>query len=120
MKILITGNMGYVGPGVVSQLRDTYPEAEIIGFDTGYFAKCLTNPLFLPENKLSKQIFGDVRKFPEEVLKGVDSVVYLAAISNDPMGNQYEDITMDVNYRSAVSLAEKAKRNGVKIPMLGK
>jgi len=113
MKILITGNMGYVGPGVVSQLRSTYPDAELIGFDTGYFAKCLTNPLFLPENKLSRQEFGDVRAFPEELLEGVDGIVYLAAISNDPMGNKYEEITMDVNYRSAVKLAEKAKSKGV-------
>ena len=114
MKILITGNMGYVGPGVVSQLRETYPDAELIGFDTGYFAKCLTNPLYLPENKLSKQVFGDVRNFPPGILEGVDSVVYLAAISNDPMGNKYEEITMDVNYRAAVRLAEEAKKKGVK------
>jgi len=113
MKIVVTGNMGYVGPGVVSQLRATYPDAELIGFDTGYFAKCLTNPLFLPENKLSRQEFGDVRNFPEKLLEGVDGVVYLAAISNDPMGNKYEEITMDVNYRSAVKLAEKSKNKGV-------
>ena len=98
--------MGYVGPGVVSQLRATYPGAELIGFDTGYFAKCLTNPLFLPENKLSRQEFGDVRAFPDKLLEGVDGIVYLAAISNDPMGNKYEDITMDVNYRAAVQLAK--------------
>lgn len=114
MKIIITGNMGYVGPGVVSQLRATYPDAELIGFDMGYFAKCLTNPLFLPEAKLSRQEFGDVRNFPEELLDGVDGIVYLAAISNDPMGNKYEEITLDVNYRSAVQLAERAKANGVK------
>jgi len=114
MKILITGNMGYVGPGVVSQLRATYPDAELIGFDTGYFAKCLTNPLFLPENKLSKQVFGDVRDFPEELLDGVDGIIYLAAISNDPMGNKFEEITMEVNYRSAVALAEMGRKNGVK------
>lgn len=112
MKIIITGNMGYVGPGVVSQLRKTYPDAELIGFDMGYFAKCLTNPIFLPENKLSRQVFGDVRKFPEELLEGVDGIVYLAAISNDPMGNLYEEITMDVNYRAAVQLAERAKAKG--------
>jgi nucleoside-diphosphate-sugar epimerase len=114
MKIIITGNMGYVGPGVISQLRETYPDAELIGFDTGYFAKCLTNPDFLPEAKLTQQVFGDVRAFPEALLEGVDSIVYLAAISNDPMGKLYEDITLDVNYRSAVNLAGKARESGVK------
>jgi UDP-N-acetyl-D-mannosaminuronic acid transferase (WecB/TagA/CpsF family) len=43
MKIFIAGNMGYVGPGVLSQLRKTYPEAELVGFDTGFFANNLTN-----------------------------------------------------------------------------
>jgi nucleoside-diphosphate-sugar epimerase len=113
MKILITGNMGYVGPGVVSQLRSTYPEGELIGFDTGFFARCLTNPLFLPENKLTRQEFGDVRNFPDALLDGVDGIVYLAAISNDPMGNKYEEITLDVNYRAAVQLAKQAKMRGV-------
>jgi nucleoside-diphosphate-sugar epimerase len=114
MKILITGNMGYVGPGVVSQLRKSHPDAELIGFDTGYFAKCLTNVEFLPEAKLSQQLFGDVRSFDNSLLNDVDAVVYLAAISNDPMGNKYEEITMNVNYRSAVKMAEAAKTKGVK------
>jgi nucleoside-diphosphate-sugar epimerase len=114
MKILITGNMGYVGPGVVSQLRKTYPQAELIGYDTGYFANCLSNPAFLPESKLNMQIFGDVRKVDPEILNGVTSVIYLAAISNDPMGNKFESVTMDVNYKSAVEMAKMARQKGVR------
>jgi nucleoside-diphosphate-sugar epimerase len=114
MKVLITGNMGYVGPGVVSQLRKTYPNAELIGFDKGYFAKCLTNPAFLPEVKLDRQILGDVRYFNDSILDGVDSIVYLAAISNDPMGKRFEEITMDVNYRAAINFAKIGKEKGVK------
>jgi nucleoside-diphosphate-sugar epimerase len=114
MKILITGNMGYVGPGVVSQLRDTYPQAELIGFDTGYFAQCLTNPSFLPEIKLDRQIFGDVRDFNEALLDDVDVIVYLAAISNDPMGNKFEKVTMDVNNKAAVRMARIGKEKGVR------
>ncbi|WP_439883369.1 NAD-dependent epimerase/dehydratase family protein [Pontibacter sp. MBLB2868] len=114
MQILITGNMGYVGPGVVSQLRKTYPEATLIGYDMAYFASCLTNSLVLPESKLDKQLFGDVRNISAEVLQGIDAVVHLAAISNDPMGTRYEDITMDVNYRSSVKIAQLAKEAGVK------
>ncbi|PKV76168.1 NAD-dependent epimerase/dehydratase family protein [Pontibacter ramchanderi] len=114
MKILITGNMGYVGPGVVSQLRATYPEATIIGYDMAYFASCLTNAPFLPEAKLDQQLYGDVRTMPAEVLEGVDAVVHLAAISNDPMGNKFEEITLDVNFRSSIRIAEMAKAAGVK------
>lgn len=114
MKILITGNMGYVGPGVVSHLRKVFPQSELIGYDTGYFARCLTNSSVLPETKLSRQIFGDVRNFDPEILNGVTAVIYLAAISNDPMGNKFEEVTMDVNYRAAVSMAKAAKQKGVK------
>jgi nucleoside-diphosphate-sugar epimerase len=113
MKILITGNMGYVGPSVVSHLRENYPDAEIVGYDTGFFANCLTNTQFLPEIKINQQIFGDVRDFNTEILNGVDSIIYLAAISNDPMGNRFEDVTMDINYISAVKMAKSAKEKGV-------
>lgn len=114
MKILITGNMGYVGPGVASQLRETYPNAELIGFDAGYFANYLTNPPFLPEVKLNQQIFGDVRNFNKDILNDVDGIVYLAAISNDPMGNKFEKITMDVNYKAAIEIAKAGKEKGVR------
>lgn len=114
MKILITGNMGYVGPGVVAQLRCAWPEAELVGYDMAYFASCLTNADFLPERKLNTQNFGDVREMPESMLAGVDVVIHLAAISNDPMGNRYEQITLDVNYGSTVRIAELAKAAGAK------
>jgi nucleoside-diphosphate-sugar epimerase len=113
MKILITGNMGYVGPGVVNQLRITFPEAVLVGYDMAYFASCLTNAVVLPESKLDAQLFGDVRSMTPDVLKDVDAIVHLAAISNDPMGNRYEDVTLDVNYRSSVQIAKMAKEAGV-------
>jgi nucleoside-diphosphate-sugar epimerase len=113
MRILVTGNMGYVGPGVVKHLRTVFPEATLIGFDMGYFAPNLTNALVLPESRLDAQIFGDVRKITSEVFNGVDAVVHLAAISNDPMSNKYEDITLDVNHRSSVRIAQMAKEAGV-------
>ena len=106
--------MGYVGPGTVKQLRATYPDAELIGFDIGYFANHLTNTSILPEVWLNEQIIGDVRQFPAKYLEGIDAIVYLAAISNDPMGSVYQEITMDVNYRSAVRIAGLARAAGVK------
>jgi nucleoside-diphosphate-sugar epimerase len=113
MQILITGNMGYVGPIVVRRLRETHPEATLIGFDTGYFGNCLTSPGILPECRLNCQYFGDVRALPVELLSGVDAVVYLAALSNDPLGNAFEKPTFDINHRAAVVTAQKAKNAGV-------
>lgn len=114
MKILITGNMGYVGPGVVHELRNAFPLATLVGYDMGYFGACLTHTEVLPESKLDLQIFGDVRSMSREVMESVDAVVHLAAISNDPMGNRFEDITLDVNYHSSVKVAKLAKEAGVR------
>jgi nucleoside-diphosphate-sugar epimerase len=114
MKILVTGNMGYIGPCVVRHMRTFYPEASLIGLDTGFFANCLTNSNVFPECMVSQQIFADVRNLPEDALKGIDAIVHLAAISNDPMGNTFEEVTFDINYKATVKLARKAKKAGVK------
>jgi len=114
MKILITGNLGYVGSEFVKLLRKNYPTAQILGYDIGYFAKNLTSDLVNPEIYIDHQYYGDVRSFPEEILRGVDTVVQLAAISNDPIGNKFEKVTLKVNHEAVIDIAEKAKKNGVK------
>src|SRR6185295_18279159 len=114
MKILVTGNMGYIGPSVLSRMRQTRPQSTLIGFDKGYFAHCLTNANLLPECRTDVQYFGDVRHPVQDALKGVDTVMHLAAISNDPMGKTYEDVTFDVNFRASVDLAKQAKLAGAK------
>ena len=114
MKVLVVGNMGYVGPMLTRHLRQTYPQASLIGFDAGLFAHCLIGSSPLPEIYLDRQVFGDVRNIDESVLEGVDAVVNLAAISNDPMGNRFEEATLAINYKSAVELAAMAKRIGVR------
>jgi nucleoside-diphosphate-sugar epimerase len=113
MKILVTGNMGYIGPVLVKHLKRNYPEIGIVGYDIGYFANCLTHAGVLPEVYVDTQIFGDIRNFPEHLLQGIDVVVNLAAISNDPMGKKFEEITMDINHRSGIKLAKMAKKAGV-------
>lgn len=114
MKILIVGNMGYVGPVLVQHLRRAYPHAYLIGFDAGLFAHCLIGSAPLPEIYLDHQVFGDVRDIDKNVFEGVDAVVNLAAISNDPMGNRFEEATLAINYKAAVELAATAKRAGVR------
>ena len=113
-RILITGNMGYVGPGVVRLLREAFPAAELIGYDLGLFAHCLTGSGRLPESYLDRQVFGDVRALPAGLLAGVTAVVHLAAISNDPMGTAYEAATLAVNHAASTRLARLAKRHGVR------
>lgn len=114
MKILITGNQGYVGPLVVSQLRKSYPDATIVGYDSAFFAHALSGASTLPERLLDEQLFGDVRELTPEHLKGVDAVVHLAAVSNDPMGNKFEAVTHDINQQASVDIATAAAKAGAK------
>ncbi|TPG49933.1 NAD(P)-dependent oxidoreductase [Roseomonas nepalensis] len=117
MRILITGNMGYVGPVLVRHLRQRFPDATLLGFDSGLFAHCLTMPAGtgpVPETLLDAQHFGDVRNVPDAVFEGVDAVVHLAAVSNDPMGNRFEAVTEAINQEASLRVAEQAHRAGVR------
>ncbi len=106
--------MAYVGSVLTASLRKKYPDCEITGFDSGFFASCVLDRNQFPESKVDKQYFGDVRAFPAEILKGIDAVVHLAAISNDPMGKEFEKVTDDINYQQTIDIAKKAKEAGVK------
>lgn len=114
MKLLVIGNLGYIGPMVAKHFRAAYPEAFIAGYDIGYFIQNYTPNGVVGDTLLDKQYFGDVRNFDASVLNGFDAVIYLAAISNDPMGNAFEQPTLDINFKSAIIIAEKAKQQGVK------
>ncbi len=114
MRILITGNLGYIGPCVVRHLRQAIPGAKSIGFDTGYFAGALLDPASLPDETPDEQMIGDVREIGEGSIKGIDAVVHLAAISNDPMGKEFEAVTAAVNYQASAALAAAARRAGAK------
>lgn len=105
--------MGYVGPEVAKYLRASRPDATLHGFDNAYFAHCLTGATVVPERHLDEQFYGDVRTALPD-LRGYDAVVQLAAISNDPMGNQFEAVTFDINQKTTVTIAKAAADAGVK------
>lgn len=114
MRVLITGNMGYVGPVLTRFLKNNDPAIELIGFDSGFFGHSLTGAPALPESLLHAQHFGDVRDFPQALLEGVDAVVHLAAVSNDPMGNEFQEVTAGINQGASVRLGRLAAAAGVK------
>ncbi|MCF8196381.1 MAG: SDR family oxidoreductase [Polynucleobacter sp.] len=115
IKILITGNLGYIGPELIDYLRKAYPKSYLIGLDAGFFAHCLlTNGQRVPEIKLDEQIYQDLRRIDEQIFEGIDAVVHLAGLSNDPMGSMSEGLTESINLLASISLAEKAKKAGVR------
>lgn len=115
-KVLITGNLGYIGSAVVRSLREAYPQATLVGADTGYFAHQTTvDPSIRadPTGRPDEQLLVDMRDLPSELLQGVDAIVHLAAVSNDPMGKAFEKVTRDVNYGATLDLARRAAESGV-------
>jgi nucleoside-diphosphate-sugar epimerase len=114
MNILIIGNLGYIGPMVVKHFKTNHPDCFVAGYDVGYFIQNYTPNGIVGDTLLDRQFYGDVRKFDADILTGFDAVIYLAAISNDPMGNAFEKPTLDINFHEAVVIAEQAKKKGVK------
>lgn len=99
---------------MIQEMLKRHRNYKISGLDTGYFAHCLTGAEFLPEIRADQQIYCDIRDVSESHLAGVDSVIHLAAISNDPMGNSFENATEAINGKASVELAKKAKNSGVR------
>ena len=114
MTYLITGNLGYVGPVVSEYLKKKYPERKIIGYDLGLFANQIRGVNYNPDFFLDQQYFADVRGFDENILKNVDHVIHLAAISNDPIGNKFEKITNEINFEASVDILKKSIKMKVK------
>jgi nucleoside-diphosphate-sugar epimerase len=114
MKILITGNLGYIGPVVVRHFRKTFPAAHISGLDLGFFASNLFDTSLSPEVYLDNQMFADVRNIRTEDFQSYDAVIHLAAISNDPIGKAFEEITHEINLEATLKVAKAAKKAGVK------
>lgn len=107
-NILVTGSDGYIGAVLVSKLLEQ--GYNVTGIDNFYFK----NIELFPTNLIFKQIKRDVRKLDNFSLTGFDAVIHLAALSNDPMGALNPKLTEQINYRSTVELAKKAKKQLVK------
>jgi nucleoside-diphosphate-sugar epimerase len=107
MKILITGNLGYIGT-VCSELLSN--KHDVTGYDKGLYLESYLEVPF----KLEKQIIKDVRDVEDIDIKNFDIIVHLSALSNDPLGQLNPLLTREINFEATVKLAKLAKKNGVK------
>ena len=108
MHILVTGNEGYIGAVLVEML--VARGYQVTGLDTAYYADCELYPAL----KMSKQIRKDVRDARPEDFKGIDAVIHLAALSNDPLGELNASLTQAINFEGTMQSAAAAKKAGVK------
>jgi len=103
MKILVTGDRGYIGSVLCPLLVEK--GFEVVGFDTDFFKKGIGN-LESSYRKITK----DIREVSEEDLNGIDAMVHLSALSNDPMGEIDPKLTSEINFESSIRLAKLAKK----------
>jgi nucleoside-diphosphate-sugar epimerase len=108
MKILVTGNLGYVGNHIVSILNEL--KIETHGCDLNLYPNAKVTKI--PEPQF--QIYDDFRNLTIDNLEEFDSVIHMAAISNDPMGKLLAGKTMEINGQGTIDLAKKSKRAGVR------
>ena len=103
--ILVTGSLGYIGSVLTQYLKEK--GRDVKGMDTGFFKDCT---LYNPE--ASETIFRDVRDFKKDDLRGVDTLVHLAGISNDPFGNINPEKIYDPTREYTKRIAALCKENG--------
>lgn len=110
MKILLTGSEGYIGTVLEKVLLDV--GFDVYGLDTGFYR----HGWFYGEgtNKLTPIFKMDVRNISIDDLRFFDTVIHLAELSNDPLGEINSEITFNINHEGTVNLAKKSKEAGVK------
>jgi nucleoside-diphosphate-sugar epimerase len=107
MRIFVTGVEGYIGALLAPLLMEK--GHEVLGLDTGYYRD---GWLYSDRKQIPitpKTINKDLRKITEGDLEGVDAVVHLAELSNDPLGQNNPENTYKINHIGSVELAKKAK-----------
>ena len=107
MKVLVTGNLGYIGSVLVSVLQGK--NYEVTGLDSGYFKDCE----LCPSASGFRQIVRDIRDVTEQDVAGHDAIIHLAGLSNDPLGELAPGLTEEINLGGTIRLAEIAKKVGV-------
>ena len=109
MRILVTGNLGYVGTHLTEILMSE--GHYVAGCDLSLFPNAICKEI----TKVHLQLSIDFRDLSVEDLGEFDAIAHLAGISNDPMGDLEPGLTLAINSQGTISLAKKAKRAGVKI-----
>jgi nucleoside-diphosphate-sugar epimerase len=104
MKILVTGCEGYLGSLLGPELlRSGY---DVIGLDTGYYKE---GTLFRSGRTTPLTLAKDLRRVEKADLRGVEAIVHMAELSNDPIGQLAPHITYEINHAGSVRLAELAR-----------
>lgn len=110
MRILVTGHLGYIGTVLVPMLLKR--GHEVVGMDADWYSNCTFGD---PRQIIDvPNICKDIRQASVSDLRGFDTVMHLAALSNDPLGNYNAELTDEINHKAAVRLGEMSREAGVR------
>jgi len=104
---MVTGDRGYIGAVLVPLLEAK--GYEVVGYDCGYFEGNLLEEFDQDYLKITK----DIRDVSKQDLEGVDGIIHLAGLSNDPLGEFSPELTEKINFDGTMALAKVAKEVGV-------
>ncbi|HKJ87321.1 MAG TPA: SDR family oxidoreductase, partial [Gammaproteobacteria bacterium] len=105
--VLVTGGGGYIGCVLVPQLLEAGYAVRVL--DRFFFGRDL-----LPEDERLELIQEDSRRVRPDHLAGIDHVIDLVALSNDPSGELFQKATWEINHASRVRTAHLARELGIK------
>jgi len=112
MKLFVTGVEGYIGCLLAPMLQAR--GHDVVGFDTGYYRDgwMFSDRALVPG--FPRTINRDIREIGLDDLRGMDAVVHMAELSNDPLGENDPELTYLINHRASARLAGLAREAGVK------
>jgi nucleoside-diphosphate-sugar epimerase len=108
MRVLLTGTDGYIGVMMAPYLaaRGHF----VTGLDTGFYRD---GWLYDADVPLMTALRKDIRRIELDYLRGMDAVVHLAELSNDPLGQLNPAITYRINHEASTRLARLCREAGV-------
>jgi nucleoside-diphosphate-sugar epimerase len=107
--VLVSGGAGYIGSELVDQLLDA--GHKVVCLDRLFFGRDVLNSAL--QNPSFTLVKDDTRWFDPGILKGVDVVMDLAGISNDPACELDAEVTKQINWCGSVRLGRLARQAGV-------
>ena len=108
MRVLVTGNKGYIGTVMVPMLQRA--GHDVLGLDSDLYRNSTYGDA-LPD---VPEILKDVRDIEKQDLEGLDAIIHLAGLSNDVLGDFNPEITYEINHVASVRLATMAKELGIR------
>lgn len=106
MNVFVTGACGYKGTVLVPKLLEK--GHKVTAFDIQWFGN------FLRPHPALTVVKGDIRNIEEVNLDGIDAIIHLSSVANDPCSDLNPQLTWEISCLATMQLADKAKRMGIK------